>query len=179
MLPHVEHTVRVATLHDMLEIMYIQQAAYPSWLREGEGALASIVGCGLSLVCVDRFDMVVGYVLCYPLQKRGHVNPLGMCLGVDEAVGYGSGMYTVHDLAVSPISQGQDLGLLLLETLLNNLRCGDPAFLGLQAVAVNGSWGFWERRGFVLAASQDDAIASYGPGALLLERLEAAEEQKE
>jgi N-acetylglutamate synthase-like GNAT family acetyltransferase len=72
----------------------------------------------------------------------------------------------IHDVAVHPDARGLGVADLLLENL--QLVASDTSISERRLVSVQGSRGFWEKRGF--GVSSDPLPNGYGPEAVLMLR---------
>lgn len=146
--------VRKAELSDCEQLSSMQAACYRQDLHEETAVFESIVRCGTSYVaCVG--SGIVGYLLAHPWDGLERPPPLNMPLDCS------SGKSTfVHDLAILPGWRGAGLPSRLLACLDSSRP--------MSLVAVQGSRGFWEKRGF--AAGSSEGLESYGPGAVHMVR---------
>lgn len=74
----------------------------------------------------------------------------------------------IHDIAVSPESRGKRLGSRIGPVLIEEAR--RAGIDRMELVSISGTEPFWRGQGFVRAAEQPAALASYGGGALLMVR---------
>lgn len=119
-------------------------------------------GRDLCLTLARDDGAIAGYAVAYPW-PLGSAPPLNRPL--DASVGIGNAVY-LHDLGVSPEAAGAGhagAGLILLRE-----RTRNAGYATIALVAVNGSAGFWQARGFA-ARPMDEAmttkLASYGTDA--------------
>ncbi len=120
-----------------------RQRLYPA------GCLALAGGSGL-----------LGYALSHPWagpsprlnSLLGALPPLPRC-------------YYLHDLALLPAVRGQGAGQAALRLLL-----AQAGALPCRLIAVGGSAPFWRRQGFAAVPGDAAMLASYGPGAVYMQR---------
>jgi GNAT superfamily N-acetyltransferase len=105
-----------------------------------------------------------GYVLSHPWHD-GAPPALNAMLGEipDDAA-----TYYLHDLALLPVARRIGAASEIVEALSKHASA--RGFRSMSLVAVNGSQGFWEKRGFAVAETPElaDKLASYEPTAKLM-----------
>ena len=157
---------RALTAADLPGLAQVQRACYGDGLAESTEVfarrLASPVNCSLVL---ERGGRVVAYLAAYR-SLLGKVTPLH---GDFEAWPAPDTLY-LHDMAVLPACAGQGLAQALLAAL--SARGAGLAHGAL--VSVQGSQGYWQRRGFaghqLRDAVQRQRLASYGEQAVYMVR---------
>ncbi|CAM3479801.1 GNAT family N-acetyltransferase [Paracidovorax anthurii] len=163
-------TVRALVPSDLPDLLAVQLACYgEGFVESGEvfaRRLASPVNRSLAL---ERGGAVHAYLAAYG-SLLDKVTPLH---GDFEAPPCPPDTLYLHDMAVRPDCAGQGLARALLEPMW---RRGREAGLRHTAlVAVQGSRGYWERRGYAVRALEDPAqrarLAGYGPQAVYMARL--------
>nr|WP_314538905.1 GNAT family N-acetyltransferase [uncultured Massilia sp.] len=149
---------------DLDAVLAVQADCYPPPMREAADVVlarrraapaTAIVACAGADVC--------GYLFAYP-SVHGKVTPLGGAFALPEAP---DTLY-LHDLAVAPRALGQGVARRLVDRMH-----GIGAQQGLThaaLVSVQDSRRFWEGFGYVVAAGDAAALASYPPGALYMAR---------
>lgn len=153
--------LRRATPADVPAVMALQALAYgPALLEPAQvmaDRLASAAGrCWL----VEDAEGPCAYLLTHRTQL-GHVTPLGGGFALVD----GCDSLHLHDLAVAPRAAGRGLGGRLVERALH--CAADEGLAWSSLVAVQGSQGFWQARGYsagstVLTAHEAAHLASYG-----------------
>ncbi|NTV97330.1 MAG: GNAT family N-acetyltransferase [Thiobacillus sp.] len=140
------------TAGDIAAVLAIQDAAYGSAFIEPE----TVIRCRLAgapdtaWLAEDGTGpcaYLVGYRSCL-----GKVTPLG---GLFADLPEGDCLY-LHDLAVAPRTAGGGLGKLLVEHALD--YAVSAGLVRSALVAVQDSRPFWERRGYRVLASSEDAM---------------------
>jgi ribosomal protein S18 acetylase RimI-like enzyme len=161
-------TARPLTLQDLPGLLAVQRACYgDGYIESGlvyARRLASPAQCSL---VIEQAGRIGAYLAAYG-SGQGKVTPLH---GDFEAADAPDTLY-LHDMAVLPECAGQGLAQALLMLLWR-----DAASRGLTCsalVAVQGSRGFWERRGYAVHELQDaqqrQRLAAYGEGAVYMQR---------
>lgn len=143
---------------DLAGVLDVQSACYPPAMQEPAHVVLARLAASPDTVFVARDDDgVCGYLFAYP-SRLGKVTPLGGAFAVSAEA---DALY-LHDLAVAPRAAGQGVARRLVARLHD-----DAAGRGLRyaaLVSVQDSLAFWESLGYVPAADDDAALATY-PGA--------------
>jgi ribosomal protein S18 acetylase RimI-like enzyme len=157
--------IRPMTPTDLPGVLAVQQRCYAPALHEPLAAFASKLD-GAPETCwvaVSEEDSVVAYLVSLPVDA--HSLP-ALHATQWRAPEQGQWLY-LHDLAVSPIAQGQSLAPRLVAQARQRAHA-----LGLGQmvlVAVQGSEGFWQRQGFASQALPEGTMTgkleSFGPRA--------------
>lgn len=166
--PSMTAVPRPLTAQDLPGLLAVQRACYGEGYIESAAVyarrLASPAQCSWVLEHAGR---ICAYLAAYDASE-GKVTPLH---GDFDAADPPDTLY-LHDMAVLPEFSGQGLAQALLEPLWR----GAPA-RGLTRsalVAVQGSQGFWERRGYAVRPLEDavqrQRLAAYGEGAVYMLR---------
>lgn len=148
---------------DLAHVVPLADRLFPDHPEDAE-RFAERLGRGgdLCLTLASSDGAVTGYAVAYPW-PLGHVPPLNRPLDATEAP---CGTVYLHDLGVSPEMAGAGhagAGLSLLRE-----RAGRAGYAAIALVAVNGSAGFWQARGFQaqpMTRSANAKLASYGADA--------------
>lgn len=111
-------------------------------------------------------ERVVGYVFSHPW-RDGAPPPLNTRLG---AIPADADTYYLHDIAILPLARRVGAAGQILKTLEMHAHARELPSLSL--VAVNGSAGYWARRGFrsVTDPALAEKLGSYGEDALYMQR---------
>lgn len=143
---------------DLAGVLDVQAACYPPAMQEPAHVVLARLAASPRTVLVARDDDgVCGYLFAYP-SRLGKVTPLGGAFAVPAEP---DALY-LHDLAVAPRAAGQGVARRLVAWLHD-----DAASRGLRhaaLVSVQDSLAFWDSLGYVPAAGDDGALATY-PGA--------------
>ncbi|HQO51893.1 MAG TPA: GNAT family N-acetyltransferase [Ottowia sp.] len=149
---------------DVPALLQVQAACYGPALLEDAAVyarrLASPAHCGLGL---HAGGALAAYLAAH-WSVWGAVTPLHG----DFAPQAAADTLYLHDLAVRPEHAGQGLGQRLLAAAWRQARARGVRQAAL--VSVQGTRGFWQRQGFVVALRQPPALASYGSQALYMTR---------
>ncbi|MFO1251952.1 MAG: GNAT family N-acetyltransferase [Inhella sp.] len=159
--------IRALRQADLPALLRVQRACYGAGFNETEAVFAArLHQSPQSAWCVDdraRPGELAAYLVGYP-SRLGKITPLH---GEFEPALSPDCLY-LHDLAVSPLCQGQALG----PRLVRHAWAEAQRLWGLQAsalVAVQSSLPFWQRLGYRVLEPQEGAmqrgLAGYGPGA--------------
>ncbi|SBS27053.1 Acetyltransferase (GNAT) family protein [Marinomonas aquimarina] len=158
--------IRTISEQDWPQIMVIQSQVYHDVAPE---PLAVMQGKWqrspeLCFVFYDEVkpESIAGYLLAHTWAGE-RLPDLGEALPEGVAEEY----VFLHDLAVSPVYQGQGVGPQLVQHLLD--RSQRLGWHEWRLVSVQGSVPFWQRFGFKLA--ERTVSASYGEGAALMRKL--------
>jgi GNAT superfamily N-acetyltransferase len=143
---------------DLAGVLDVQAACYPPAMQEPARVVRARLAASPGTVLVARDDDgVCAYLFAYP-SRLGKVTPLN---GPFTVPAEPDTLY-LHDLAVAPRAAGQGVARRLVARLHD-----DAARRGLRhaaLVSVQDSLAFWESLGYVPAAGDDAALATY-PGA--------------
>jgi predicted N-acetyltransferase YhbS len=145
---------------DLDGVLAVQAACYPSAMQEGADVVRARLRTSPDTVLVARdADGVCAYLFAYP-SRLGKVTPLGGEFPVLQAP---DTLY-LHDLAVAPRAAGQGVARLLVDAML--ARAGGMRHSAL--VSVQDSRRFWESLGYLPAAGDAAALATYPADALYM-----------
>ena len=145
---------------DLDAVLAVQAACYPPAMQEAADVVRARLRASPDTVLVARdADGVCAYLFAYP-SRLGKVTPLGGAFAVPEAP---DTLY-LHDLAVAPRVAGQGVARRLVDTML--ARAGGLRHSAL--VSVQDSRRFWESLGYLPAAGDEAALATYPAGALYM-----------
>jgi GNAT superfamily N-acetyltransferase len=143
---------------DLAGVLDVQAACYPPAMQEPAHVVLARLAASPGTVLVARDDAgVCAYLFAYP-SRLGKVTPLGGPFAVPAEP---DTLY-LHDLAVAPRAAGRGVARRLVARLHD-----DAAGRGVRhaaLVSVQDSLAFWESLGYVPAAGDDAALATY-PGA--------------
>jgi len=143
---------------DLAGVLDVQAACYPPAMQEPAHVVLARLAASPATVFVARDDDgVCAYLFAYP-SSLGKVTPLG---GAFAVAAEPDTLY-LHDLAVAPRASGQGVARSLVARLHD-----DADGRGLRhaaLVSVQDSLAFWASLGYVPAAGDDAALATY-PGA--------------
>lgn len=105
-----------------------------------------------------------GYVLSHPWHE-GAPPPLDSLLG---EIPKDATTYYLHDLALLPIARRIGAASEIVGALTKHAWA--RGYRSMSLIAVNGSRGFWEKHGFVIAddPALDEKLKSYEPAAKLM-----------
>jgi GNAT superfamily N-acetyltransferase len=136
-------TIRHIDAEDWSAIDDIQRQAYPEALHEALDVLQQkqALAPESCWVAVDNDNRVQGYLLAHRWHSINDAPELDQPL--TEAQG---DVLYIHDLALTPTSQGLGLSMLLWQTLIAFAR--EHSLNVLSLVAVNDSLPFWQHKGF-------------------------------
>ncbi len=159
---------RALTGYDLPAVEQIAATVHPAFPESAE-VLAEkqrLYHNGAYLLEVN--ERPAGYVLSHPW-RLDDLPPLDRLLG---ALPPEPDTYYIHDIALLPVARRIGAATFILEALAKHaVAHGLPS---LSLVAVNGSIGFWEKRGFTVEERHefDTKLATYEPSArLMLRRL--------
>lgn len=168
--------VRCMTAADLPGVLEIQAQCYPGNLLEGIEAFASRLTLAPStcMVAISGGDRALaGYLFTHPW-PRSSLPPLDGVLEPSADQGLDTVMtWFVHDMAVAPAGRGSGLAPRLYEAALQAALEAGLQHSRLIAVQAAADW--WRRLGYAPMAAQQAAVharklASYGSGALIMER---------
>ena len=144
---------RPMTSADLPAVMRIAAVVHPDYPEDeavfAERLVLAPAGC---LVLAGESGELSGYVVSHPW-PRGSIPVLNSLLGTMPA---GRRDWYLHDLALLPAARGGGYagsGVSRIVSTARDARCD-----AIALVAVNGSAGFWERRGFRIV--HDPALAA-------------------
>ena len=145
---------------DLDGVLAVQAACYPPAMQEAADVVRARLRASPDTVLVARdADGVCAYLFAYP-SRLGKVTPLGGAFAVPDAP---DTLY-LHDLAVAPRAAGQGVARRLVDAML--ARAGGLRHSAL--VSVQDSRRFWESLGYLPAAGDPAALATYPAGALYM-----------
>ena len=155
---------RAMTGYDLGAVQQIAASVHPGFYEAPE-VLAERQqlyrnGCYL----LEIGERPAGYVLSHPW-REGRPPALNTPLG---AIPTDASTYYLHDLALLPVARRIGAASRIVNALTKHATARDFATMSL--IAVNGSQGFWERHGFVVAETPAIAakLQSYEAGARLM-----------
>lgn len=155
---------RAMTAYDLPAVEKIAAVVHPG-LFEAPQVLAERQrlyhnGCYL----LEVGERPAGYVLSHPW-RASSLPQLNSLLGdiPDDAA-----TYYLHDLALLPVARRIGAASRIVSALIKHARA--RGFPTMSLVAVNGSQGFWEKHGFVVADAPqlEDKLRSYEADARLM-----------
>jgi predicted N-acetyltransferase YhbS len=145
---------------DLRAVLAVQAACYPPAMQEGADVVRARLRASPDTVLVARDgDGVCAYLFAYP-SRLGKVTPLGGGFSVPATP---DTLY-LHDLAVAPRAAGQGVARRLVDAML--ARAGGLRHSAL--VSVQDSRRFWESLGYLPAAGDAAALATYPDDALYM-----------
>ncbi|SDD38230.1 Predicted N-acetyltransferase YhbS [Massilia sp. PDC64] len=145
---------------DLDAVLAVQAACYPPAMQEAADVVRARLRASPDKVLVARdADGVCAYLFAYP-SRLGKVTPLGGAFAVPAAP---DTLY-LHDLAVAPRAAGQGVARRLVDAML--ARAGGLRHSAL--VSVQDTRRFWESLGYLPAAGDEAALATYPAGALYM-----------
>jgi ribosomal protein S18 acetylase RimI-like enzyme len=160
--------IKVQPLHqrNIDDVLRLQKTAYAAdFLEDADSFLAKIVASPSTSFGAWRGDAMVGYLIALPLMIDE-----GLDLNTSNVptvpISEARVMY-IHDLAVQPEARSLGVADHLLQRLEDEVR--GSVISQWHLVSVQGSQGFWEKRGFEV--SPDPPPNGYGPEAVLMLRL--------
>jgi len=145
---------------DLDAVLAVQAACYPPAMQEAADVVRARLRASPDTVLVARdADGVCAYLFAYP-SRLGKVTALGGAFPVPQAP---DTLY-LHDLAVAPRAAGQGVARRLVDAML--ARAGGMRHSAL--VSVQESRRFWESLGYMAAAGDAAALATYPGDALYM-----------
>jgi ribosomal protein S18 acetylase RimI-like enzyme len=160
--------IKVQPLHErnIHDVLRIQRVAYAeNYLEDAPSFLAKIVASPTTSFGAWHGDDMVGYLIALARATED-----GLDLNTSDVptvpISKARVMY-IHDLAVQPEARGLGVADHLLKRLDDAAR--GSAVSQWHLVSVQGSQGFWEKRGFEV--SSDPLPNGYGPEAVLMSRI--------
>lgn len=172
MTPTSSWTLRPLGVADVDQVLRIQAACYGAALVEGRAVfqrrLAAPHHCSWG-AAADGAGLAA-YLAAYWSQP-GKLTPLHGEFAAPQA--QATPVLYLHDMAVAPTAAGQGLARRLLEAAWAQARARGVRHAAL--VSVQDSQTYWLRQGFAVApvadALQAAHLASYGPGAVYMQRV--------
>ncbi len=157
--------VRLLVVDDVSHIVQLQHRAYASnYLEDADSFLAKITASPLTAFGAWHNNQLVGYLVAVLMHDH---EGLDLNTSYIPAVPMAEAQRVyIHDLAVHPDFRGTGLADTLLECL--DAAVTSAPIVEYLLVSVQGSHGFWEKRGFVV--SSDPVPNGYGPEAVLMLR---------
>ena len=159
--------IKAQPLHErnIADVLRIQKTAYPdNYLEDADSFLAKIVASPSTSFGAWQGDAMVGYLIAL---ARSTDDGLGFnILDVPSVPINEARVMYIHDVAVHPDARGLGVADLLLENLQHVVS--DTSISEWRLVSVQGSRGFWEKRGFEVGS--DPLPNGYGPEAVLMLR---------
>ncbi|SMY38255.1 GNAT family N-acetyltransferase [Photobacterium andalusiense] len=146
------------------QIERIQQLAYGDDYCESMAVLKTKIAISpqTCFVCLDDEHQVVGYLISHPCDKKS----LPQLNQATQDIN--STHLHLHDLAITPASQGQGLPSLLINHLFVTLKTMD--YQSTSLISVQNSAPFWQKFDFITDNSLKVPI-SYGSNAIAMSRL--------
>lgn len=162
---HQEVEIRALSATDVPAVLRIQETAYAANFLEGADSFVSkIAASSTTSFGAWHNGEMVGYLIAFPVDGHAGV-ALNSSVASPVSLHDATAMY-IHDLAVHPNWRGRAVADHLLEEL--TLVSAHHSITAYALVSVQGSRGFWEKRGFVV--STDPVPNGYGPEAVLMLR---------
>lgn len=159
--------IKVQPLHQrhIDDVLRLQKTAYAEhFLEDADSFIAKLNASVETSWAAWRDGVMVGYLVAVPMMTGE-----GLDLNTSQisrvSLADASVMY-IHDITVDPEARGLGVADLMLRQL-EGVVAGS-AISEWHLVSVQGSQGFWEKRGFV--ASPDPVPNGYGPEAVLMLR---------
>jgi predicted N-acetyltransferase YhbS len=147
---------------DLDAVLAVQAACYPPPMQEAADVVRARLRASPDTVLVARdADGVCAYLFAYP-SRLGKVTPLGG----DFSLPATPDTLYLHDLAVAPRAAGQGVARRLVDAML--ARAGGLRHSAL--VSVQDSRRFWESLGYMPAAGDAAALATYPADALYMSK---------
>lgn len=162
---HHEVEIRILDTADVPDVLCLQETAYAAnFLEDADSFAAKISASDETSFGAWHNGEMVGYLIALPLMTDE-----GLDLNTSNVptipIREARVMY-IHDLAVQPEARSLGVADHLLQRLEDAVR--GSAISQWHLVSVQGSRGFWEKRGFVVSA--DPPPNGYGPEAVLMLR---------
>jgi len=169
-MPPASHPIAVAQIRpmrasDLTAVLALQQHCYQDHLIESADALASRRRLSPATCWVaERDSELLGYLFAHPW--RGEALPVldAPLATLPEA----PDTLFIHDLALHPAARGQRLAPRLIDAVMNEAR--ERRLRYTRLVAVQDAAGFWSRHGYRAYPLPVTKLASYGPGAVGMQR---------
>jgi ribosomal protein S18 acetylase RimI-like enzyme len=163
-------SMRTMSAGDFDNFDAIQRAAYrPMFIESKVVFLAHVALCPAGCWIVEENCQPIAYLICHPW-TMGHPVPLN-----DEETRAPTRVdcLYLHSLTISPKHQRQGIGRRLWSKAQDT--AAELGYSQFALVSVQGSQEFWKAVGFceqaVLGVSSQRQLASYGPGARYMVRL--------
>lgn len=159
--------LRPMTAADEDSLMAIQHEAYvPDFYEEWSVFLNKLrlypAGCWVCTVG----EKVVAYLFSHPSE---YLDPPALNRAM-EKLPESPDCYYIHDAAIRPTHQGQGIGALLCAKAVEIATAG--RFTQMALIAVQGSNGYWDKRGFsaVQIPEIDAKLRTYSANAVYMRR---------
>ncbi|PYD76393.1 GNAT family N-acetyltransferase [Novacetimonas pomaceti] len=149
---------------DLSRIQALAGTIHPAYPEDDAVFAQRLSLCPAGCLVLGTPDATAGYVLSHPW-RRGAPPRLNTLL---EGLPPRPECWYVHDLAIAPAWRGQGAAGMALDLVERVAR--QAGFGRMELVATSGAVPFWKRRGFMPAPDGALLAASYGDGALLMER---------
>ncbi len=159
---------RALTGYDLPAVEQIAAAVHPAFPESGEVLAEKLRLYHNGAYLLEVNERPAGYVLSHPW-RLDDLPALDRLLGALPA---DPDTYYLHDIALLPVARRIGAATFIVDALVKH--AGAHGFPSISLVAVNGSTGFWEKRGFVVEERNefDAKLATYEPAArLMLRRL--------
>ncbi|KAJ3121590.1 hypothetical protein HK100_012310 [Physocladia obscura] len=156
------------------EILAIQEKCYAPEIWESKQEFLRIVDCASSFVAIDNHPndltsfnqnnaIVVGYILAHPWPTSSEPPILHKFAAPQEQV---QECHFIHDVSISPDYRGMKIADMLLQAVFESALVGVGAAAVVTLVSVNGTVGYWQKRGFVVKQTVSKGVLqSYPNGA--------------
>ncbi len=159
--------IKVQPLHqrNIDDVLRLQKTAYADdFLEDTESFIAKLNASDDTSWAAWRDSIMIGYLIAVPMTTDEgldfNTSQISRVSMADARVVY------IHDVAVDPGARGLGVADLMLGRLEGAVA--GSAVSEWHLVSVQGSQGFWEKRGFVV--SPDPVPNGYGPEAVLMLR---------
>ncbi|MCD9553455.1 GNAT family N-acetyltransferase [Photobacterium carnosum] len=152
------------TSSDWHQIEHIQHLAYGDDYCESMAVLTTKIAISpqTCFVCLDDEHHVVGYLISHPCDKTTLPQLNQASQHMDST------HLHLHDLAITPASQGQGLPYLLINHLFMVLKIMN--YQSVSLISVQNSTSFWNKFNFIIDESLH-VPACYGSNAIGMSRL--------
>lgn len=161
---HQDVAWRAMTGYDLPAVQKIADQVHPGFFESAEvlGERQRLYRNGCYLLEIG--EKPAGYVLSHPW-RSGSLPALNALLGEIPA---DADTYYIHDLALLPVARRVGAASHIVGALIKHATA--KGFASMTLVAVNGSAGFWEKRGFVVREAPEFAekLKSYEDAARLM-----------
>jgi len=157
--------IRPMRTGDLSAVLALQQRCYQAHLIESADALASRHRLSPSTCWVAERDAeLLGYLFAHPWQGEALPaldTPLAVLPEAPDTL-------FIHDLALHPAARGQRLAPRLIDAVMQQAR--ERRLRYTRLVAVQDAADFWSRHGYRTFPLPAAKLASYGPGAVGMQR---------
>ncbi len=152
----------VASVADLDHLLRIQTVAYGAFFNEpAEALLAKLMLADNSSFIAEWDGEVCGYGIAFPWKSGEPVALHSIDLAAPTLIDV---MY-IHDVAVDPQHHKKGIAQAMIDAMVN--RATELGLMRFELVAVQDSFEFWKRNGFV---EHGVAGTEYGTGALKMRR---------